>query len=116
VVTAPKVIQDAMLVVIKLGFRYLWVDRYCIPQDDAELKDFQIRAMGKIYAASALTIIAAAGDGPNYGLVGVGSRPRSEQLLVELDTITLFRLCEHPRVLVQCSKWNTRGWTYQEGL
>jgi hypothetical protein len=28
----PKTIQDCMTVVTNLGYRYLWVDRYCIPQ------------------------------------------------------------------------------------
>jgi hypothetical protein len=72
--------------------------------------------MGRIYAASALTIIAAAGEGPDYGLVGVSSRPRAEQLQATVGNTTLIRQCEHPGILVQGSKWNTRGWTYQEGL
>jgi hypothetical protein len=114
--TAPKVVHDAMQVVTRLGFRYLWVDRYCIPQDDAALKESQIRDMGRIYAASALTIIAAAGDGPDYGLVGVSSRLRAKQLHVTIDHTRFFRQCEYPEILVQGSKWNTRGWTYQEGL
>lgn len=114
--TTPKVIDDAMLVVVRLGFRYLWVDRYCIPQDDDALKHSQICNMGKIYAASALTIIAAAGDGPHHGLPGVTSRLRPEQLQVTIGTTTLTRRCQHPGILVQGSKWNTRGWTYQEGL
>src|SRR5256885_98683 len=30
-VSAPKTIKDAMFVVCSLKMRYLWVDRYCIP-------------------------------------------------------------------------------------
>ena len=30
----PRTIEDTILVTQRLGFRYLWVDRYCIPQHD----------------------------------------------------------------------------------
>ncbi|KAH7153718.1 hypothetical protein DER46DRAFT_510754 [Fusarium sp. MPI-SDFR-AT-0072] len=36
----PRKIQDVMAVTTILGLRYLWVDRYCIPQKDAEEKLF----------------------------------------------------------------------------
>jgi hypothetical protein len=29
----PQTIRDTMAVVRKLGYRYLWVDRYCIPEN-----------------------------------------------------------------------------------
>jgi hypothetical protein len=29
----PRTIRDAIVVTMQLGFRYLWVDRYCIPPD-----------------------------------------------------------------------------------
>lgn len=44
----PSVIKDAMTVVLKLGWQYLWVDRYCIDQDD-EAKHAQISQMDKVY-------------------------------------------------------------------
>ena len=31
----PKLIQDARTIVRNLEFRYLWVDKYCINQEDA---------------------------------------------------------------------------------
>lgn len=43
----PKVVEDAIVVVSELGFNYLWVDRYCIPQDGGREKHAQIRGMGK---------------------------------------------------------------------
>ncbi|KAK3492229.1 heterokaryon incompatibility protein-domain-containing protein [Neurospora hispaniola] len=100
----PLVISDAIRVVKQLGYRYLWVDRYCIPQEDGAAKHIQILNMGRIYSNSILTIIAAAGDEPEYGLPGCKSTTR---FLV---------LYESPTDHITNSKWNTRGWTYQEGL
>ncbi|KAK1773454.1 heterokaryon incompatibility protein-domain-containing protein [Copromyces sp. CBS 386.78] len=112
----PLVISDAMEVVKRVGYRYLWVDRYCIPQDDIRTKQIQIKNMDKIYSYSILTIIAAAGEGPEYGLPGVSSRHRPEQLCVQVADGISLALYESPKVLVTTSKWHTRGWTYQEGL
>ena len=64
--STPKVIKDAFLVTKKLGYRYLWVDRYCIVQDDAQEKHQQIKNMGSIYENARVTIVAAAGSDPTY--------------------------------------------------
>ena len=32
--TTPRVITDAMTATVELGWQYLWVDRYCIDQND----------------------------------------------------------------------------------
>jgi hypothetical protein len=34
----PQTVSDAITVTLRVGFRFLWCDRYCIPQDDAEAK------------------------------------------------------------------------------
>jgi Heterokaryon incompatibility protein (HET) len=67
----PKVVEDAILLVRRLGIRYLWVDRYCIPQDDTSTRHLQIQNMGKIYGNSTLTVIAVAGADLNHGLPGM---------------------------------------------
>lgn len=119
-----------MTVTKLLGFRYLWIDRYCIPQDNHEAKASQIRLMGKIYSSSVLTIIAAAGDGPEYGLPGI-SRPMVPGLGTADTTSTIGETssvsCIEPVPFhnplqlglktareINTSTWNTRGWTYQE--
>jgi len=71
---APLVVEDALKVCRNLGLSYLWIDRYCIPQHDPAAKHSHIRRMNLIYKESDLTIIAAAGAGPDYGLPGVSSR------------------------------------------
>ncbi|RDW57223.1 hypothetical protein BP5796_12673 [Coleophoma crateriformis] len=72
----PCTIEDAIVVTKELGFRYLWIDRYCIDRRDQKAFQMQLHQMGNIYRNSVLTIVAAAGSGDSYGLPGVGSRPR----------------------------------------
>ncbi|KAF2428037.1 hypothetical protein EJ08DRAFT_719736 [Tothia fuscella] len=33
---APKTIMDTMTLALQLGISHIWVDRYCIPQDDED--------------------------------------------------------------------------------
>ncbi|KAK2055223.1 HET-domain-containing protein, partial [Colletotrichum caudatum] len=64
----PPVIQDAMRATIKLGFRYIWIDRYCIWQDDPAHKMSQVERMDQIYGDAELSIIAIGAKDPSYGL------------------------------------------------
>jgi hypothetical protein len=115
----PNTIKDTITVTKRLGFRYLWIDRYCINQQNEEEKSSQVGRMDSIYQNAELTIIAAAGDDPNYGLPGVGERKRKPQHLT-----TCTKIGEHflistdatPRGSISGTRWITRGWTYQEGL
>jgi hypothetical protein len=109
----PRVVYDAVIVTKELGFRYLWIDRYCIHQQDASIKHQQIRQMWGIYASASLTLIAAAGDGPNYGLPGV-SLPRRQDR-EKRGSVTLVNniaivdeICTSP--------WARRAWTFQENF
>ncbi|KAH7080950.1 heterokaryon incompatibility protein-domain-containing protein [Paraphoma chrysanthemicola] len=114
----PRTILDSLRVCDESGLRYLWVDRLCILQDDVwAKKSIQLNQMAAIYAKAKLTLVAAAGDGANYGLPGV-SRPRTvEQKALRLSDS--FGLVYGTRSLETClkeSKWNQRGWTYQEHM
>jgi hypothetical protein len=112
----PKVINDSIDVTLRLHLRYLWVDRYCIDQSDEHNKHNQIRQMDLIYANAQVTIIAAAGAGPDYGLQGVRGTLRRYQPNLSIGRLLIASTLPHPKWLVKSSKWATRGWTYQEGL
>ncbi|KAI0411713.1 heterokaryon incompatibility protein-domain-containing protein [Xylaria grammica] len=112
----PQLIKDSMETVLSLGFEYLWVDRYCIRQSDKQDKATQIRHMDAIYAGAELTIIAASGENPHYGLPGVSRKDRSPQPVLQVGHHRIVATLPHPSWLLRKSKWNTRGWTYQEGL
>jgi hypothetical protein len=71
--------------------------------------------MDRIYAKAQLTIIAAAGSDPNYGLPGVGSRPRCSERHVRIGKTKLVQLMR-PGVDFPTSPWWKRAWTYQEGI
>jgi hypothetical protein len=108
----PKTIEDAMYVSVSLGIQYLWVDRYCIDQNDAKAKHDTISSMDSIYQCASLTIIAASGSGPDHGLPGVrGTRRRSSRLSGFVDGLMAI---ESPYTEIMDSMWNTRGWTYQK--
>jgi hypothetical protein len=63
-----------MIVTKRLGFRYLWVDRYCINQNNADEVAEQCSKMDLICQHAELTIIAAIGDDPTYDLFGVSRK------------------------------------------
>ncbi|KAM3068475.1 hypothetical protein ACMFMG_009616 [Clarireedia jacksonii] len=109
----PQVIEDALIVARELKFEYLWVDRYCIPQQDSSLRNKMIKNMGNIYECSALTLVAATGEGPEYGMSGVSSDGANFQgLNLGPVILTMTDLGEPEQI--RSSKWFTRGWTYQE--
>jgi len=111
----PQTVQDTIAVVVQLGLRYLWVDRYCIDSTNSAEKHTMIGSMDAIYNGAALTIIAAAGKNPGHGLPGV-SIPFAMYRFSKLrDGCRLYRL-PNPRQELDKSVWSSRGWTYQEGL
>lgn len=110
----PRLIDDAIEVTCRLGYRCLWVDHYCIPQDDDMEKHVQVQRMNLIYGSSAITIVAAAGKDPAHGLPGVRKNPRSEQRVIRIGNRILVSTNLSIRDQVLSSNWNTRGWTFQE--
>jgi hypothetical protein len=62
-----------------MGVRYLWIDCYCIVQDDDQEKHNQLWAMGSIYYNAHFTIIAAEGD-ITHGLRGFNDSPQTWKL------------------------------------
>lgn len=111
----PRTIEDALLVTLRLGFQYLWIDRYCINQDNVGETYAQLRLMGSIYRNSELTLIAAAGDDPSYRLPGVGERYRTPLASAQIGNHFL-RQTRNISPVVRESRWYSRGWTYQEGI
>ncbi|KAL7961246.1 heterokaryon incompatibility domain-containing protein [Trichoderma compactum] len=112
----PLLIRDAMAVTQAIGFRYLWVDRYCIDQDNPTVKHEQIRQMDAIYSNAEVTIIAAAGQDENYGLSGVRRNRPTTRMEAHIGDVAVVWAPKDPQVVIRSSKWSTRGWTFQEGL
>ncbi|KAF1994912.1 HET-domain-containing protein [Amniculicola lignicola CBS 123094] len=119
----PLTVQDAKKVTVELGFRYLWVDRYCI-SSEASVKHEQIMNMDLVYQCAYATIVAVVGEDPSFGLPGVSTRRRTEQPHIRIrngsDTSAspnvLVSTLTDPGLSINQSKWATRAWTYQECL
>lgn len=112
----PKIITDSARVALNLGIQYLWVDKYCINQRDEYDRAFQIGHMDKIYTNAEVTLIAAAGEGPHYGLPGVSGTFCKAQPALRIGDHHIVSTLRSGTKLVHESKWATRGWTYQEGI
>ncbi|KPM37852.1 hypothetical protein AK830_g8697 [Neonectria ditissima] len=112
---APLVIDDAIRVVIAMGYRYLWVDRYCIQQSDIESLEDHLSKMHLLYQNAVFAIVAAAGTDSSFGLPGVSKTAREPQTYTTVGSLKLVSAIEPFANDTRC-KWNTRAWTYQEGL
>lgn len=136
----PRTIEHSIIVTLELGYKYLWIDRYvgrlvlvsmdsaksrqCINQQDEQHRDNQILQMSSIYHSAQITIVAAAGASPAYGLPGVGSFLRQKRIArhARFDSLSLslLHLARHTKESylgqVARSFWASRAWTYQEGM
>ena len=121
----PATIEDAMTVTVALGERYLWVDRLCIEQDNEADKIVFIPQMAAIYGCAEVTIIAAATIDARGGLPGIKPMTREIQqnpfclngttFMTSLENFTgLFSNSIRDQSVRGTSKYNTRGWCFQE--
>jgi hypothetical protein len=111
---APS-IRDAVLLVQKLGERFIWVDAVCISQsgdEGSEMANENIQAMDSIYRHAVCTIIAADEDAPDLGLAGVGARQRQVQQHVAeiVPGVRLLARYSGQTHIIQ-SRYRSRGWT-----
>jgi hypothetical protein len=127
----PGTVADSCVVVQKLGFRYMSIDRYvsalvahnfeslqhqCIDQDSHSAKMEQIMQMKDIYAAAHLVLIAASGNGADHGLrLRLSSPPELVHPQTSVGDVRLL-LCHPLWDLANINKtpWAARAWTFQE--
>lgn len=132
----PRTIQHAILLVGRLGERYIWIDSLCIVQDSASSWELNARAMHLVYGNAYLTICAADGDAET-GLLAVepmlqpiipaslghpeainkdGFEILHRPLTAECVPGVSLLVSRSPEATIQDSRWNKRGWTFQERL
>lgn len=114
-ITLPATIRDAITLTSRIGLRYLWVDALCIIQDDPAHKAVQLPQMHRIYGDAAVTIVAVEGVHADTELPGVqpGSRDLN-QAVVSVSDVRIMARLGYLDVTMNLSRYNTRGWTYQE--
>jgi len=112
----PITVENAIEACRRLGETYLWVDRFCIIQDDPQDKGEQIVAMAAIYWLAKFAIIVTDGDSDS-GIAGIGHERAQQQIS---DEISGFKFTNEPagwrEIISGSSVWSTRGWTYQEAI
>ncbi|UNI18882.1 hypothetical protein JDV02_005120 [Purpureocillium takamizusanense] len=115
----PTLFDDAITLTTSLGFRYLWIDRFCLPEPELRnQRILHLDLLGDIFSRSSLTLIVTSGDESHdvdAGIPGV-SIPRPQQLSIQtpagIFTTTLLR----PDIEIATSPWSARAWTYEQGL
>ncbi|KAI1270566.1 HET-domain-containing protein [Xylariaceae sp. FL1019] len=112
----PQTIEDAITLTKMIGYRYIWIDMYCIDQADIGDKHKQVAHMDVVYACADATIIVAAGKDCYSGIPGIGTTPRRPQDSAIVDGVNLYAFGKSVGKEVRESKWWTRVWTFQEGL
>ncbi|KIW72051.1 hypothetical protein PV04_00274 [Phialophora macrospora] len=111
----PKVTQDAINLVQRLGLRYLWVDHLCVVQKTRSFK-LNCDYMDAIYGNAIATICAADGEDSSVGLKAMyPDLHREEQIMEQCEDITLM-ISHPPETRIRNSAWNKRAWTFQERL
>ncbi|KAI0155972.1 heterokaryon incompatibility protein-domain-containing protein [Pestalotiopsis sp. NC0098] len=110
----PRTLEDAIEVTLSLGFQYIWIDQFCVDQDNHDIKQKQIQTMGRVYEDAVVTLVAASGSDANHGLPGAPSRPREFRPEIELDGLIISQKAAPISYVVERSAWATRGWTFQE--
>ena len=120
----PRTFQDAVLVVRKLGLRFLWIDALCIVQDDLADWAREAARMADVYGSAHLTIAATSAESSTDGFL---KRPplRAASIPYYVDTCTepagYLVVTYEPKEdswysSIEMARWNTRGWTFQERL
>ena len=127
----PPVISDAIEVCRALSIRYLWVDALCIIQDSVADWEIEAPKMAEVYGAAFLTICPIASTSCRQGFLERGpvdsvEIPFNSALLPQIKGS--YKFWQAIPVLtggqplnpyqaqgaMSYSKWNTRGWTFQE--
>jgi Heterokaryon incompatibility protein (HET) len=113
----PGTILNAIQLVSDIGERYLWVDSLCIVQNDHRDKLKQLAIMDSIFKSASLVVVAATGCDAYAGLPGMGNiKRRICQQSETVNGICFTTTQPTVRQALDESKWDTRGWTFQEAM
>lgn len=115
----PQTIKDAVHITRVLGFCYLWVDAFCIIQDDTYDKNVEIKNMGGIYENADVTISASRAATCHDGFLGSRQKLKEGSFQIPFKcrdgregTVLLW----YNRSEERDEPIDHRGWTLQESL
>lgn len=118
--TLPQTFADAIKVARGLNYRYIWIDAFCIIQDDKQDLSRELPKMGDIYRYAVLTIYGEGSQSAHTGLF-VNRDPylyRPCKVSISISTnnaslkkeVTMATTCNGPDYL------SPRGWILQERI
>ncbi|KEZ40215.1 hypothetical protein SAPIO_CDS9273 [Scedosporium apiospermum] len=131
----PRTIQDSILLVSRLGYRYLWIDSLCIVQDSDSSWQLNAQAMHLVYGHALFTICAADGRDCSSGLRAAqpilraldpgpfgGSQEASRDfddprpICADVGKGLRLMVTRPLEAMISDSEWDTRAWTFQERI
>ncbi|KAF3023599.1 hypothetical protein E8E14_012058 [Neopestalotiopsis sp. 37M] len=97
-----------------MGVAHIWIDAFCIVQDDEDDKIRELALMPDIYSGALVTIIAADSDACTKGFLNTSPAAPMFHMTVETDSGEQGPLFLEPVRLMP--PIDARAWTYQEGI
>ena len=111
----PQTVQDAITMTRNLGFRFLWIDAYCILQDSASDKAKEIAMMDQVYSSSFTTLVASGSERSIDGFPIPQQEPRPLRLIMRFPNRQkgTLHLSKTPDLRLT-EPIDMRAWTLQE--
>ncbi|KAH8808019.1 heterokaryon incompatibility protein-domain-containing protein [Xylogone sp. PMI_703] len=105
-----QTIEDAIRLVSRLGFQYIWVDALCIMQDDPHDISTFIPNMGRIYSSATLTIVSDS-QSASTGIPGISVTRSGPSPTLNAYGYALVASQVTLSEILTTSIWFSRGWT-----
>ncbi|KXS98345.1 hypothetical protein AC578_4657 [Pseudocercospora eumusae] len=112
--TLPAAVRDAIRVTRALDIPYLWVDAFCIVQDDEHDKMKEIALMQNIYKCSTVVLAATCTTSSTQSFLLPRSDLRPIRMNVRYNTNMQGEMLLVPTEMVLDYTIHKRAWTYQE--
>ncbi|KAH7393597.1 heterokaryon incompatibility protein-domain-containing protein, partial [Cadophora sp. MPI-SDFR-AT-0126] len=119
-IDVPKTIGQVMKLASRIHIPFLWVDKFCIVQDDPS-KQAQFDSMAAIYAGAYLTVVDAEGECADDGIDALDDESSASSISDELQFLSPGQarneiIQKSSMIRAKEDSWSTRGWTLQEQL
>lgn len=118
----PRTFADAIRLVQRMGYRYLWIDALCIRQDSFDEWEHEAAMMSDIYSNSLFTLSGLDSMNSSAGLYSQFHNDSDEEWVDIADEVKNLSLNakdtknqEESRI-ESAHRLNSRGWTLQERL